>query len=174
MSRKHLFISLAVPIILLFFITLKPLFTMVNGTEITIQTKLVDPRDLFYGDYVHLNYDIESVSSEKIDSELRNEYGKQHVYVQLVTSGGVYVVSKVTKNKPDSGIFLKAFIYGETDETGNTVVEYNFGNRYYVAENTGKTLEEKVRAGKMIAHLKVRDGYGLLTDLTNLESSKND
>jgi len=42
-----------------------------EGTEVTLQTRPVDPRDFLRGDYVVLSYDISSVPTGELKGKLR-------------------------------------------------------------------------------------------------------
>jgi uncharacterized membrane-anchored protein len=61
-----------------------------EGTEVTLQTRPVDPRDLLRGDYVALGYDISQLSAGALQNQpagARNPY----VFVKLApTPEGIY------------------------------------------------------------------------------------
>ena len=46
------------------------------------KTRPVDPRDLFRGDYVILNYEISNVNLEDVPSDIGNPYKGQSVFVR--------------------------------------------------------------------------------------------
>jgi uncharacterized membrane-anchored protein len=147
--RRKLFIILILAQVL-FLIGLTTSYYAVGwfGKEIRLETEPVDPRDLLYGDYVILNYDISNLSSTLWK-------GSDEVPEQGST---VYVVMKPKSSEVDP-IFTAVGVYEkkptlENDEVilrGRVVYSYgheirvNYGiEKYYVPENTGKELEDHV------------------------------
>jgi uncharacterized membrane-anchored protein len=55
--------------LILISMTVEPITTNILGEEIFIKTKPLDPRDIFRGDYVQLNYEINDINLEKLDEE---------------------------------------------------------------------------------------------------------
>ncbi|WZL73536.1 GDYXXLXY domain-containing protein [Clostridiaceae bacterium 35-E11] len=164
--------------------TVQPMMTNVLGEEIVIQTKPFDPRDLFRGDYVQLDYAINEISLEKLGDEMIKLKGeepyasfeglrKEKLYVVLKKTGKLYGVDQVTLKKPKTGIFLKAKysypLWEDRSKEQNVKVKgirvtYTL-DKYFVPENTGKALEEKARKGELFAKIKVYKGYGLLKEI---------
>jgi uncharacterized membrane-anchored protein len=176
-----------VPLIVLIGMTILPLFTLLFGKEIALETQPVDPRDVFMGDYVNLSYKIESVETDKLPQEIKDtkknyEYydydyynlssirGKD-VYAVLKPQGAYYVVDYLTLQKPQSDISLKCSIISgyalKDNETGKSFlrVKYNL-DKYYVAEGSGGELERASRKGELAANIKVFNGYAVLKGLS--------
>ncbi|MDM5317807.1 GDYXXLXY domain-containing protein [Fictibacillus sp. b24] len=117
------------------------------GKDIKIKTVPVDPRDILYGDYVTLRFEISRVplSSYKGDfTEL--DRGERHAYVVLQPGKeGYYAVKKVYPEKPevkDNEVVLTAKAEKIWGENSIDQIELTYGfERYYVQENTGKELE---------------------------------
>ncbi|WLV24657.1 GDYXXLXY domain-containing protein [Aciduricibacillus chroicocephali] len=177
-NKKRLlgfFAVVAVPILILLLMTVKPLLALGTGQEIALKTKPIDPRDLLYGDYVYLSYEIEDVSEDKLDRELikkakSNNYGSIKMYAILKKQGDVYTLDHITAKKPDKGVYLIGDLYAYQDYTDSKTKSYKYDanynlDRYYVPENTGKSLEDKAQKGKLTAYVKVRNGYGILTTI---------
>lgn len=174
-------------VIILFSMTIQPMMAHGMGDEILIKTKPFDPRDLFRGDYVQLNYEINDISLDQLDQEIVNIKGEdshnpyetlrgKKLYVLLKENDRFYEVDKVSLTKPTEGIFLKGK-YGypiwedQSREKINPAakidgirVEYTL-DKYFVPENTGKELEEKARKGEVFAKIKVYKGYSLLMEI---------
>ncbi|MCM3717528.1 GDYXXLXY domain-containing protein [Fictibacillus phosphorivorans] len=142
------------------------------GKEIKIKTVPVDPRDILYGDYVTLSFDISTVpvSKWKGDRESLNS-GQQTVFVVLEENKeGYYDVISVHPDKPDvddQQVTLK----GKAERFwGNTTdqIQIHYGlERYYVEENTGKALEQQ--ASDMAVTIKIAPwGAQKITDLKPL------
>lgn len=163
-----LFVILAV---LLLALAIKPLLTVVFGQEIYLQTRIYDPRDIFRGDYIHLAYEISEISTDKVDEELKkilkeNRYDEnQKIYIALSLEEKYHQVEKVTLTPPKEGVYLKAEgAYIRRREDSTMVVNYPW-DKYYIPENTGKALEEKMRHNESYARIKVLNGYGVLMEL---------
>lgn len=174
MNRKQ-FISILIPTIILLAMTVVPLKTILYGTEILLETRPVDPRDLFRGDYVILSLKIEEIDIEKVDETLRRKlieyslpYNKE-LYVVIKEANGVYEADRVTEVKPaNKELYLKAkFMYGVfNDPSGNPKISVSYNiDKYFVPENTGGTLEEMARNGELFVKAKVSSGYVTITDV---------
>ncbi|KXG43733.1 hypothetical protein U473_06680 [Tepidibacillus decaturensis] len=95
------------------------------GEEITLETKPVDPRDLFRGDYVSLRFTINDVPLELFPNELKSQesfyrFKDKDFYAVLKKEGDYYIV----------------------------YVDYQI-DRYFIPENTGKELEDLSRKGEL-------------------------
>ncbi|WP_052487871.1 GDYXXLXY domain-containing protein [Gordoniibacillus kamchatkensis] len=122
------------------------------GQEIRIRTAPVDPRDVMYGDYIVLSYDI-----SRLDKSLWREGGDipkrgETVYVllkQSAANGGIYEAAGAFRSKPAAGSG-EAVLKGRVDYSFDNRIRVRYGlEKYYVAEHQGKELEKK--AGAMIA-----------------------
>lgn len=172
MSKKT-WIAILIPVVILLGMTVRPLVTIVSGEEIILQTRPVDPRDIFRGDYVVLSYEIEEIDLDKVEDELKDRlivssfpYDRK-IYVTLKENNGVHIVDRVTATKPsDVKYFMEAkYKYlrnkEKTDEKAKLIVSYNI-DKYFVPENTGKELEEAARNGELMAEVKISEGYAIL------------
>jgi uncharacterized membrane-anchored protein len=115
----------------------------VVGEELRLKTAPVDPRDLFYGDYVELAYEIGSLPWTVWKGNERPE-GKQNVYVVLRREGVYDRAIAVYPNKPEtkSGETVLQARVRDWGEMNSLNLTYGF-ERYYVEENTGKAIEER-------------------------------
>ncbi len=116
------------------------------GEEIRLKTEPIDPRDLFYGDYVYLNYEISSLpetlwkSAEPIPREGRNE----KVYVLLEPCGSLHCAEGVYTEKVEGkeGVWVSGLL-NYYDEYSKTMrMQYGF-EKYFVPENTGTEWERQ-------------------------------
>ncbi|WP_461205768.1 GDYXXLXY domain-containing protein [Clostridium sp. DL1XJH146] len=181
-------IAFSIPLILLLSILVKPLMTSAFGEEIIIKTMPNDPRDIFRGDYVTLDYEISEISLEDLGLDIKDLESKDDIYdkyyklkdkdlyVVLDEEGDYYNIKKVTTEIPEEDIYLigrySYTIYNDTmpvEDKGNPEVvgikvEYSL-DKYYVPENTGLDLEKKAEEGSLIATIKVYRGYALLENI---------
>ncbi|NOU96103.1 hypothetical protein GC093_23175 [Paenibacillus sp. LMG 31456] len=123
------------------------------GEEIKLKTVPVDPRDLLYGDYVVLSYEISQLSPAlwKGGGELPKQGSP--VFVLLKPENGLYVASGIYSEKPtvEAG---QTILKGRITSSWREGIHVEYGlEQYYVPEGTGKELEEKAR--NMIVAVKI-------------------
>ncbi|HOW65104.1 MAG TPA: GDYXXLXY domain-containing protein [Candidatus Paceibacterota bacterium] len=113
-----------------------------TGTVIRLETRPVDPRDLLRGDYVILNYAINTVWKDRFVGPVPEEEqapGKT-VYVVLAPQGGFHAVTRIslTPLKPGVGevMITGKIAKGRWESSGSFRIEYGI-ERYYVPEGTG-------------------------------------
>lgn len=127
------------------------------GKEVRIQTEPVDPRDLLYGDYVILNYDISQLNTNlwSEDGEIPKEGTSIYVVLQPITTEekSIYNAIGVYGTKPQIQN-NQAVLKGRLDYSYDDIMNINYGlEKYYVPENTGKELEDQV--GQVVVVVKI-------------------
>ncbi len=148
-------------IILLSFIGYKQ-YTLYSGTEVLLKTVPVDPRDLFRGDFVILNYDISRIQRDSIAIEGKIPDHDDRVFVLLDTQGTHAQPLAISKMPFDNGVFIRG-----------TVANWNFENyfdieygieHYFVKEGTGQEIERRI--GKLDVRVVVdKQGRALIRSL---------
>lgn len=186
--KKYLAITI-LPLVILLSMTIKPLITYYHGEEILIKTKPYDPRDVFRGDHVSLNYEIAEVSIDKVPKEFKdinisNKLINKKLYTILKKNGNYYMVDYISFEKPKNKLYLagkyeypifdenlkeseKEKYLKEAEKTPpvkGISVSYNL-DKYFVSENTGHKLEDLSRKGSLTAKVKVWKGYSYLIDI---------
>ncbi|QGQ97856.1 hypothetical protein EHS13_24675 [Paenibacillus psychroresistens] len=140
------------------------------GKEIRLQTLPIDPRDLLYGDYVNLNYDINELSTSlwRGPGDVNDLSNNLYVVLKLdeLSKNGTYKAVALYGHKPKiqkDEVVLK----GHTNYTGDSTIFVKYGlETYYVPENTGKELEQKANLGKLVANVKVASwGRAVIEDI---------
>lgn len=146
-------------------------WTLSNGTAIVLETAPLDPRSLFSGDYVRLNY---TISTLTLDSLAGDKEFKRHdtVYVVLQTAEPYATPVAAHHQMPDLASGQVA-LKGEVEYASNTrwnqqtrqlepvsslSVHYGIEN-YYVAEGSGRELERPVDNAKVSVRVAV-DRFG--------------
>lgn len=184
-------IAFSLPILILIGMSIPPFLTITTGNTIKLETRPVDPTDLFRGDYVRLNYKAEEVNISILDKELKDYFkvNNSSFYVKPVVvysvleknENGMDIVKNVVKDQPEEGIYLKGeinyFPLNSSNEPDNQVVEINYQlDKFFVPENTGKDLENAIsrpvnKNTSAIATIKVRKGHAIL-DKVEIQSTK--
>lgn len=146
MIRKKFFYMLIVlQVLILGGIAASHYGTLFYGEKIVLKTEPVDPRDLFYGDYVILNYEISNVPLSLWKEDGEPDYNEK-VYVLLKEKDSVHEAVSVYKEKPEvkeGEVALKAIVKGVYNQPGEIFLKYGL-ERYYVEEGTGRAIEEEM------------------------------
>lgn len=112
-----------------------------HGREITLQVLPIDPRDMFRGEYVVLQY---GISRYKEPPYKRMDFAKgQTVYVSLKLDGQDWKIDGIAAGKPARGFFLRGKIAEALKENNQMRYEILYGvESYFVPEGEGKKLED--------------------------------
>ena len=140
MEKKTLFLTIGVfwLVIILGFIAIKE-FTLQTGKEVLLKTVPIDPRDLFRGDYVILRYDISNLDLNAIPTDYKDFKSKDKIYVSLNIQDGYGIPSKLHKEPPEEGLFIKGIV----KDAGNNMVAVEYGiENYFVPEGKGRNIEQ--------------------------------
>lgn len=131
-----------------------------SGTEIRLATAPVDPRDLFRGDYVILNYRISTLDLSRLDGDKSFERN-QTVFVRVAPgSDGLAEAKGVYLSRPPAatgGAMLEGKVVstvacavnpnGDQDcNAGRSAIRVEYGlESYFVPEGTGRAIETTER-----------------------------
>ncbi len=165
-KTKMFLLAVAIPLLILLAMTIKPQITLLFGQEIVLETKAYDPTDLFRGDYVSINFAISDIPKSKVTLPPNEIYNK-NLYVSLKQEGKFHVVDQVSESKPKQGVYLKGKFreaFNEFGEVANYRVDYSL-DKYFVEQGSGKDLEQESFKGGLIGTVKVLGGYGVLTGI---------
>lgn len=181
-KKKWLFL-----IILLLQITL--LTTMIfsnylvisQGDRIILQVEPVDPRSLFQGDYVHLNYAFSTLDLSTLNNDVNidNVNCQDDIYLvfnkQEEVSAPIFATQD--KNLVEDTLYIKGKIryvssatlplnkHENIPQQGPLLyVDWNIEN-YFVPEGKGKEIEEQIRKGIAYAEVSLYKGKARVTDL---------
>lgn len=118
---------------------------LANGREIVVATAPVDPRDLFRGDYVRLDYDFSRIDFSKMSRLGQNsgwtlEKGST-IYAVLKPEGDRFVLEDAGASRvdvPADRVVLKGKVTYKT----SSFVQADFGiGRYFVPQGHGRAIE---------------------------------
>jgi len=142
-SKKNKFIiAIAIQTAILFFIILFKLLILSGGEEVFLKIRPVDPRDPFRGDYITFQYDISRIKGSFFDSSEKIKYGDK-IYIPLLKRKNYHVVTnRISKNKPDTGIFIKGAVNDirqKGDSLDEVFVSYGI-EEYFIPENSGRNV----------------------------------
>ncbi|QLF70309.1 GDYXXLXY domain-containing protein [Peteryoungia desertarenae] len=135
-----------------------------SGTEVLLKTRPIDPRDLFRGDYVILNYDISDVPIALIAGARPEEGSSQRLHVRLVPGpDGYWNISEAsfeTLARASQSVVMTTKPITVYDwlwqGNGNLRVDYGI-ERFYVPEGEGLVLEEARNEGRLSVAVRVSE-----------------
>jgi uncharacterized membrane-anchored protein len=151
LTKYFVAIAVAAQLVVLAWMAAEREWIFRTGRVVYLRTAPIDPRDLFRGDFVRLQYEINSVRMEKP----RTAPGappperKRHavVYTRLQPTGdGVHDAAGSSTTRPSEGVFIR----GRTEDDwrlgwrggGHTVVKYGI-EQLFVEQGSGKAIEER-------------------------------
>ena len=165
-KKKTFFLAVAIPLLILLAMTIKPQATVLFGQEIVLETKAYDPTDLFRGDYVSISFAISDIPKSKVTLPIDKINGK-NLYVSLKQEGKYYVVDQVSETKPKQGVYLQGKfqeIYNQFNEADKFRVDYSL-DKYFVEQGSGVDLQQHSYSGGLVGTVKILGGYGVLTGI---------
>ncbi len=135
------------------------------GKSLYLEIDPYDPVDLFRGDYVNLQYKIETINMDLVDKTMYEEVkeaGNGISYLNIKNSTGYIVyeeysnplkVTAFVPDRPKGSNYIKAkFLY---INDYNNEARLNIGlNRFYVPEGTGYELENMSREDRLVVEVK--------------------
>jgi len=168
MNQKKIFYITAVFWLLIFSgLILYKEYTRRTGMEVLLKTVPIDPRDLFRGDYVTLDYEISTLDLKEIPAEDSYFDYDDRIYLVLELKDGYGVPKKIYKNPPEDKLYIKGkvkeVLYDwETEEAGIKELRVDYGiESYFVPEGKGIEIERERWTGGEGVDVKVAvDKYG--------------
>jgi uncharacterized membrane-anchored protein len=143
-------------------------WTLDTGVSVVLKTTPIDPRSLFRGDYVRLNYAINDLDLTALDSE-DDFRAHETVYVVLDKNDPYWLPAAVERDMPALGpnqVAIKGtvrYTHRSRSRNGKTRrmrmrVRYGIEN-YFVPEGEGRALE-RPQEGEAITIQVAIDRYG--------------
>ena len=149
-------------------------YTLRTGTEVILKTEPVDPRDIFRGDYVNLNYNITTLDLKTILAEDTHFDYNDKIYLALEVKDGYGVPKKIYRTPAENELYIKGTVKEiirdwKIDEVGVMTEEedipelrVDYGiESYFVSEGKGLEIESNQWTGNEKVDVKVViDKYG--------------
>ena len=150
--QKILFpIIVAAQLFVLVFMITKQELLLANGTKVLLKCAPVDPRSLFSGDYVILNYEISTIKYDiiSITSNIEGIYSleKKNIYVALKKKPNDihYHIAAVSDNLDELKSNYSIIIRGRVEYAGSDGVRVKYGvETYFVPQREGKEIEKNL------------------------------
>jgi len=119
-----------------------------SGRTVYLRTAPIDPRDIFRGDYVRLDYEASSFGPRQASEQIRTEGLEKGapVYARLESGPrGLSSAVEVTRERPDSGPFLRGrALHRWRPGGGGHALQVRYGiEKYFVEQGRGKLMEQR-------------------------------
>jgi uncharacterized membrane-anchored protein len=146
-SRRWLILAVAAQLLVLAWMAGEREWIVRTGQRLYLRTAPIDPRDLFRGDFVRLQYEINSVRVEHVDTRAAERRRHEVMYTRLRPAGeDVYEAAGTSQTRPADGLFLR----GRTEDgwrmgwrgTGHFFVKYGI-EQLFVEQGSGLALEKR-------------------------------
>lgn len=160
--KKGLIFAIIFQICVLFSILIKANLPLFLGNEIKLSAKGVDPRDMFLGNYVNLEYDFNLINTEKMYKK------NQIIYLSLKEKNGLYEKDKINEIKPENGIFLQGKIISSKNTKNKKIfsTRIKFGiEKYYTTAKNARVLEKKLLQYDAIVSAKIFSNQARIIDI---------
>jgi uncharacterized membrane-anchored protein len=148
MRKTFIVIAVLLQILVLGYMAGEREYILRNGEIIYLRTAPIDPRDLFRGDFVRLNYEISNIPARHLPRGDTSGIAKgKKVYVTLKeNSNGLYELGHVSINQPPTGIYLigrSPYDYRHR-QLGHSL-RLNYGiEAYFVQQGQGRQIEQRL------------------------------
>ena len=128
------------------------------GNPITLETTPVDPRSLFRGNYVQLNYAISDIRKNLTHEDFKpGEVG----YVSLKEEDGLFVATALQREKPETGIFIRGRVKKVQPDYR---LKYGI-EAYFMPKEKALETESSVRGGAQAEIYLLNNGKAALSKL---------
>lgn len=148
MKKSFVILAVILQLLVLAYMAGEREYILRNGKIIRLRTAPIDPRDMFRGDYVRLNYEISRIPVSMIkDADGVAEIKKgAKIYARLEEGPtGLYEMVAADLQKPQEGLYLTGRIpypYRKL-QVGNPIwVKYGI-EAYFVEQGKGREIEKK-------------------------------
>lgn len=149
MKRLWLILAILFQLAALTWIAAQREWVVQTGETVYIRTAPIDPRDIFRGDFVRLDYETSTFSKAQVrDGLLTGEVDRgDSVYVPVVPDQrGLIQPLYATDIRPDNGLFLRGTVinrfYGNNHHWDTLEVKYGI-EQYFVEQGKGLEIEEQ-------------------------------
>ncbi len=159
LSRKtRFYVLVSFQLLLLIGLIAYKQVTLLTGQPILLKTIPVDPRDLFRGDYVVLDYEISHLEAWHWRDVSFSKGDK--VYVTLRREGRFWVAASARSIPPEGD---RVFIQGNVSAVADYDITVQYGiESYFVPEGTGLELEREAGEGLIVEAMVDRHGRAVI------------
>ncbi|KGK97892.1 hypothetical protein LI82_09025 [Methanococcoides methylutens] len=149
MNSKRFLMLMVYSLIIITLIFLPKMVALSFGDDILLKTEPVDPRDVFRGDYVNLNYEISTIDLDKTPYDRDFLFGES-VYATLSEKENYWMIDSISHTRPDISdkkVCMKGVVTGNYDDT----LHVRWGiESYFVPEGEGIPIQMQMENASVI------------------------
>lgn len=155
-TKRIVYLIIAIWLGIIAFFALSNEFTLRTGKEILLKTVPIDPRDLFRGDYVILNYEISQLPNGE---DFKPD---QKIYVVLnIDKSNIATTNYISKKQPKNEFFIEGVV---RKQFRRSRIEYGIES-FFVKEHTGMYIQRKLSQGAYVKVSIDRNGRAKIKEL---------
>lgn len=147
MKRKLVITAIVLQFFILLYMCGKRELIVRTGDVVYLRTAPVDPRDLFRGDFVRLNYELSAIppGRQKIH-DVEGLKKSTPLYAVLNRhNDGLAELLYITDVEPDDGRYIKGYPDSGSSFTKKSTLHVRYGiESYYVQQGKGIKMEERI------------------------------
>lgn len=122
---------------------LNSVFPLWFGETAILKIRPVDPRSLFRGNYVRLDYEIDDIKNPDMTKGLAPLKKGDVLYVGLEEKDGYHQAKSISKEKPSDGLFIRGRV--KYFRSGSSV-QLKYGiEAYFAAKDRALDIEKGIR-----------------------------
>jgi uncharacterized membrane-anchored protein len=146
MKKSFVILAVILQLLVLAYMAGEREYILRYGKVIHLRTAPIDPRDMFRGDYVRLNYEISRIPVNRlkdVDSGAKLKKGDK-IYVSLKEGpNGLYELVEAGLEKPANGMYLSGRLPYRTQRASNPIwIKYGI-EAYFVEQGKGRNIEKR-------------------------------
>ncbi|MFH1563040.1 MAG: GDYXXLXY domain-containing protein [Nitrospirota bacterium] len=155
-QRILIFIAILLQVLLLLSIVAEEEMSIRQGVKIVVMTIPVDPRSLFSGDYINLNYAFSLIDLNKTEHGDTHFSKGQKVFVRLLKVGKDWQATQVSLNSIKDAGPDEIIIKGSINQWPRDSINVVYGiESYFVPEGKGKCIEDEMFAKRVTVELSI-------------------
>ena len=145
---------------------LNSIYPLWSGQEIRLKTVPVDPRSMFRGNYVRLNYEISTIDIPR-QTDFSTPRQGEVVYVKLQPgSDDLYVSAGASFNKPEAGLYIRGRLQQTGWDTSTPPYQARYGiEAFFAPREKALELEQQLRNGGIAVVMLADNGKAMLKDV---------
>ena len=153
MNRLWVGLAVAFQLIVVVWMAVEREWVLTTGQSVWLRTAPLDPRDIFRGDYVELDYEISLIGREQqvpIEALGKQPDPGDRVYVALeIGAGGLAEASMMDVQPPEDGIFLRGRVKKDWRSGTWRALRVKYGiEKYFVDRKHGEWFWRIDRNGR--------------------------
>ena len=130
-----------------------------RGRTIRVKTVPADPRSIFRGDYIVLNYEFSHLDLNRVKHDESYFYEGQRVFVKLTKVGDNWEATQVSTKPfkeigPNEVMLVGSINRSEWSSENSINLTYGIES-YFVPEGKGKYIEEKISEKRVTVELSI-------------------